>query len=342
MLVPLSRPTLRRKDYNSVLNCLVSDQIAPGPLSQEFSYALSRALGVSGAVGLISYRSCIQCALDLLELEPGDGVLLSALAPKEYLQVVESRGLVARIADVDLERPLPSVGQLENHLSRGVKAIVLYYTLGCLPAGDDIFQVGVPVLEDITEAVGGVWGDFACGSRGRVGVVSLDAGGLITAGCGGAVFSRDRRSVRMLKDIMAAGYADHLLPDMNAALGISQLRELPRFLQKRTEIEQLFREALLRSRHSPLFDEGTSVHFSFPILVKDGRPEVCRYAGKRGVRTEAAFKDAIVAVQAGIPEAGGHFPNAEQLLWRCLLFPLYPSLARKDVQLICKVLSTLP
>ena len=36
------------------------------------------------------------------------------------------------------------------------------------------------------------------------------------------------------------------------------------------------------------------------------------------------------------------FPNARELLWRCLLFPLYPSLARKEVQLICRVLGTLP
>jgi dTDP-4-amino-4,6-dideoxygalactose transaminase len=335
-------------------------------LNQEFTVSLSRALTVPGGVSLASYRASIHCALELLELEKGDGVLISALAPKQYLQVIESRGLVALVADVDPERPLLSSNSLQHQLASGAKAIVLYYSLGSMPAGDDIFQLGVPVIEDITQAVGGVWGDQPCGSRGRVGVLSLDPGGLITTGCGGMVFSRDRRSARTLKDIAGQGFYDQLLPDMNAALGITQVRELQRFLDKRFEMAQVFREALLRSRHSPLFnddEDGEYVNFSFPILVKDGRLEVMQYANKKGIQSEPAFKDAIVAVagskegnhsldgssSSGLDSSEGReidtvsqFPNARELLWRCLLFPLYPSLARKDVQLICKVLSTLP
>jgi perosamine synthetase len=342
MLVPLTRPTLRRKDYNSVLNCLVSDLIAPGPLAQEFGSSLSRLLGAAAAFGLVNYRSCIHCAFDCLELKAGDEVLVSALAPKEYLQVIEARGLVAVVADVEEGRPLLSGERVQPHLSSGLKAIVLSYTLGALPESEEIFGLGVPVVEDVTQAVGGQWDGRPCGGRGRMGVMSLNPGGLITAGCGGVVFSRDRRHGRALKDLAAGEYADQLLPDMNAALGVSQVRELPRFLDKRRQIESVFREALLRSPHGPLFGEGERVDFAFPVLVKHGRREVRQYAAKRGVETEPAFKDAVVAIRGGSGAAAGHFPNAETLLWRCLLFPLYPSLARKDVQLICRVLSTLP
>jgi len=342
MLVPLVRPTLRRKDYNSVLNCLVTDQIAAGPLNQEFAAALSKTLGVAGGVGMISYRSCIHCALELLELEQGDGVIISALAPKDYLQIIEARGLTALIADVDPVRPLLSIDSVKQHLREGAKAVVLFYTLGTLPEGDELFRLGVPVIEDVTQSAGGIWGGQPCGARGRVTVLSLDAGGLITAGCGGAVFSSDRRGLRTLKEIVARGHGGELLPDMNAALGINQVRELPRFLQKRDEIAQVLREALLRSRHSSLLEEGTSVNFSFPVIVKEGRPEVRRYAEKRGIQTEAAFSDAVLSAEGADSAAVRPYPNAEQLLWRTLLFPLYPSLARKDIQLLSKVLSTLP
>ena len=342
MLVPIVRPTLRRKDYNSVLNCLVTDQISAGPLNQEFAAALSRTLGVAGGVGLISYRSCIHCAFQLLELERGDGVILSALAPEEYLRVIEARGLVAMTADVDPQRPLLSLDSVKKHLGEGAKAIVLYYTLGALPSGDDLFSLGVPVIEDVTQAVGGRWGEQPCGARGRAAVLSLDPGRVITAGCGGAVFSSDRRGGRTLKEIAARGYGKEFLPDMNAALGINQVKELPRFLGKRNEIEEVFREALLRSRHAPLLEEGASVNSSFPILVKQGRAEVRRYAEKRGIQTEPAFADAVLSVEGASSTTAGSYPNAEQLLRRTLLFPLYPSLARKDVHLLCKVLSTLP
>jgi perosamine synthetase len=342
MLVPLLRPTLRRKDYNSVLNCLVSDQIASGPLNQEFAAALSKTLGVSGGAALISYRSCIHCAFQLLELQQGDGVILSALAPREYLQIIEARGLEAVIADVDPQRPLLSVDSVKQKLRDGAKAIVLFYTLGSLPSGDELFRLGVPVIEDVTQAAGGLWGGQPCGARGRATLLSLAPGGLITAGCGGAVFATDRRGVRTLKEIVAGGYGGELLPDMNAALGFNQVRELPRFLQKRSEIAQVFREALQRSRHGSLFEEGAGVNFSFPVVVKGGRPEVRRYAEKRGIQAEAAFADAVLSVEGTTPTTARTYPNAERLLWRTLLFPLYPSLARKDIQLLCKVLSTLP
>jgi perosamine synthetase len=342
MLVPLFRPTLRRKDYNSVLNCLVSDRIAAGPLNQELAAAVSKILGVSGGVGLISYRSCIHCAFQLLDLRKGDGVILSALAPEEYLQAIEARGLVAMIADVDHQRPLLSAESVRPHLGAGAKAIVLVYTLGSLPSEDEVFGLGLPVIEDVTQAVGGFWGGQPCGARGRAAVMALDSDGLITTGCGGAVFSSDRRGVRTLKEIAERDHRAEFLPDMNAALGINQVKELPRFLQKRSEIELFYREALLRSRHTPLLEEGASLPFSFPILAGQGRAEIRRYAEKRGVETQPAFANSILKLREAPSNAPEGYPNAEQLLRRTLLFPLYPSLSRKDIQLLCKVLSTLP
>ena len=342
MFIPLTRPTLRRKDYNSVLNCMVTDQIAPGPLNHDFITAASKVLGTAGGVALLSYSSCIRCALQLLGLVPGEGIVISSLAPKEYLQAIEAGGLIPMVTDVDPDRALLSADSAQKYVQAGAKAIVLYYTLGSLPVSDDLFQLGVPVIEDVSQAVGGQWAGKPCGSRGRAALLSLDPGGFVTAGCGGAVFSRDRRGAKQLKEIAGECCGEEFLPDMNAALGISQIRELPRFLQKRSEIGRLFREALRRSRHVPLLQEGESLDFGFPILVKDGRPEVRRYVEKKNIQTEHAFKYAIAALEGLSTAESEPLPQAEQLLWRCLLFPLYPSLSRKDVQLMCKVLSTLP
>ena len=86
----------------------------------------------------------------------------------------------------------------------------------------------------------------------------------------------------------------------------------------------------------------TNVNFSFPILVKQGRAEVRRYAEKRGIETVPAFGESVLTVEGAPWSSPGAHPNAEQLLRRTLLFPLYPSLPRKDIQLLSKVLSTLP
>jgi perosamine synthetase len=351
MNIPLSRPTLRRKDFDNVLSCLVSDRIAPGPVNHDFTASLCRVLSVAGGVTLASYLSSIHCAFEFLELSPGDRVVLSALAPQEYLRVIESRGLVAMFADVEVEHPVLRADRVEPLLASGAKAIVLHYCLGFLPDSDDLFELGVPVIEDLSESCGGSWGGKPCGSRGQVGLLSLGSGGIVTTGGGAAVFTRERRSVKRLRNIAETLYPDQRLPDMNAALGITQLREIDRFLSKRSTIVSLYRQAMQSSRHKSLYsaDEAGSVAFSFPVLVKNSLPEVRRYAGNKGVETRCAFKDAIIALAGnetgeseGIIIDGRSLPNCKELLWRCLLFPLYPSLGKKDIQHICKVLTTLP
>ena len=361
MLIPMFRPTLRRKDYNSVLSCLVSDRISAGPMNREFTAGLCRALDVAPGITLSSFASCLYCAFEFLGLGPGDGVVISGLAPQEYLQVIESRGMRPLIVDVEPEELLPGPAEVERQLAAGAKAAVLHYSLGFLPEADDLFQLGIPVIEDISQAFGANRDGQPYGSLGQVGVLALDPGGIITAGCGGMVFSRDRRSAKALRGIAEHRFADQLLPDMNAALGLSQLREVDRFLSRRREIADLYHQSLERSRHSPLSTEqrDRQVDYSFPVLLKDGMPEVRRYASKKGIETQPAFKDAIIGTAGSIEERDGEqgscpaevpvispgdrsLLNCRELLSRCLLFPLYPSLGKKDVQLICKVLSTLP
>jgi len=131
------------------------------------------------------------------------------------------------------------------------------------------------------------------------------------------------------------------LADMNAALGISQLAALERFVLARREIAQVFAQSLLRCRHSPLVQklDAENVLSSFPVVLADGMKEARAYAMKKGVEAVPAFSDTIAAVDEPLAEA---CPRARSLMLRCLLFPLYPMLAKRDVEIISKVLATLP
>jgi dTDP-4-amino-4,6-dideoxygalactose transaminase len=196
-------------------------------------------------------------------------------------------------------------------------------------------------------------------------VLSLAPEGIITAGAGAAVFARERRELKGLREAVERRPRDTLLSDMNAALGLAQAREIERFLKARRAIAELFSQAVARSRHGRLgpLQEATGVPFAFPVLVKDGVKTVRQFAMKRNVETCSAFADAVAAIGQGPaeppPEAasGGvqpvesqpeaaaaraPFAAARDLLTRCVLFPLYPTLLKRDLQLIVKVLSALP
>jgi len=363
MSIPVFRPTLRRRDFNSVLSCLVSDRIGGGPLHHELAGELARYLGAAGGACLATFSAAVHCALDALELSPGEAVVLSALAPAAYLPVLSGRGLRPLVADVDPASGLIQPAEVERCRAAGAKALVLHYPLGYVPESEGLFAIGLPVLEDISQALGGAYGASAageprrCGGLGQVSVLSLGPEGIITAGGGAAVFARERRALKALREAVERLPRDTLLPDMNAALGLSQLREIDGFLKTRRAIAEVRSEAVSRCRHGLLGAqrEGADVAYSFPVLVKDGVKQVRQFAMKKSVETCSAFSDAVAAIGLAVDgepqveaEAGGRptsehpAPVARDLLGRCTLFPLYPTLMKRDVQLIAKILSSLP
>ena len=379
MSIPVFRPTLRRRDFNSVLGCLVSDRIGSGPLAHELAGELARYLGVAGGACLTTFQAAVHCALDTFELQPGASVILSALAPAEYLPLLAGRGLQAVVVDVDPATGLLRFADAERCLASGAKAMVLHYPLGFVPETEDLFALGLPVLEDISQALGGACGGPAgaegsqarCGGLGQASVLSLAPEGVITAGTGAAVFVRERRALKALRDAVDRQPRDGLLPDLNAALGLAQVRELEAFLKSRRAVAEVLAQAVARSRHGRLGAERESldVPYGFPVLVKEGVKQVRQFAMKKGVETRSAFSDAVIAFGrvADEPAAAGPVekaegggepgatglaareflaevaaPNAKDLLGRCTLFPLYPTLTKRDVQLIAKVLSALP
>jgi perosamine synthetase len=363
MSIPVFRPTLRRRDFNSVLGCLVSDGIGAGPLGRELASELSSYLGVAGGLCAATYTGAVQWALDSLDLAPGDSVIVPALAPSVYASALAGRGLRVLTADVDPASGLLPRPEVERLLPFGPRALVLFYTLGLPPENDELFTLGLPVLEDISQALGARLAEARCGSLGQACVLNLGPEGIITAGGGAAVLTRDRRNLKSLRDAAERTGRDSRLPDLNAALGLAQLRAIEGFLKARQAIAEAFSQAVGRSRHAticPQREEG-SIPFSFPVLVKDGLKQVRQYAMRKGVETHGAFLDSLLAVEssaAGLaaggepdssmqapgPAAAPEFtpPHARDLAARCLLFPLYPALAKRDAQLIARVLASLP
>jgi perosamine synthetase len=347
MEIPVFRPTLRRKHMNSVLSCLVSDQIGTGSLNEECAAAFSRYLGGAGAVCLASFCQAIHLALETLKLEKGQTVLVSALAPAYYYTILVERGLVPLIVDVDANSGLVPPSVVESRLPRGPVALIVTHPLGFLESAGLFQNSALPVIEDISEAFGGGEEAARSGSSGSVCLLSLGEEGIVTAGGGGLLAVRDKRLLNNAKTSLQHFQPQALLPDMNSALGLSQLKDIDHFLEQRGEIAGHFTRALAGTRHRTLVqpDEQKNVFYSFPVRVADSMKLVRQYAAKQGVSTRPAFSDRIIAMeelQEGAGNIASSCPNAADLWRRCVLFPLYPTLGKRNIQLIARVLATLP
>ena len=341
-MISVYKPTIKRKDMDSVLTCMVSEEIGIGSLSHQFISKISTYLGVYNGIAVSSYYHTLSFACDALELEPSSAVIVSSLAPRFYLNVLNEMGLIPLIVDVDLDSCTLLPGEVEKKLPDNPKAILLHYHLGYIPDIEAISGFGIPIIADISQALGAKKVDIPCGSEASIIIISLEPENIITTGGGGLVLTPKRKIYSILKDIKESSRKHQLLPDLNASLGLTQLKEIENFIDRRKEIENVYSQALMKSRHTILKQcmDCDPPFFSFPVMLVSGMNDVRKYARRKNIETLPAFWDSIVAVVG--EELKTDFKNAKKISMRCLLFPLYPMLGSKDIELITRILSTLP
>lgn len=325
----------------SVLSCIVSDKLGPGEITRELISKTCQLLGHAGGVSLCNSYLALSVAFEALGLVPQDPVIVSALAPSLWLRVLQDRGLVPLVADVEPESGSLDPQEAARLAQKGAKAILVHHTLGVINDVEALRTIGVPVLEDASQGLGGTFGEQPCGSRADICLVSLDPENIITCGGGALVLAKSRQLVTGLRRVVEASPLYSPLADMNAALGISQIAALESFARVRREVAGLFSQSLFKSRHKSLVSklDAENVLSSFPVCLTDGMKEVRQYALKKNVDTLPAFADSIAALDDG---PGAQCAKARSLVLRCVLFPLYPMLGKRDVETLSKVLATLP
>jgi len=340
MNISVFKPSIKRKEMDAVLNCMVSDRIGFGKAASQLSKEISEYLGLKGGIAFKEYYRALKIAVEALELEAGSVVIVSALAPNMYQMVIEEAGLKTLVVDVDADSSIIDASRIEEKAEQA-SAVLVNYEMGFLPDMEKIIEIGLPVIEDISMAFGADFAGKKAGTFGRFTVLNMDEDGLITTGGGSAVLASGRKDQQLLKQKAEALHPSVFLPDMNASLGLAQLKSLEEYIGLRREIADVFTKSLMRSRHKKLVQSGedNNINYSFPVVLDAGISEVAAYARKKNILTEPAFSGSIAAYSE---EVQINCPHAKALLLRCMNFPLYPMLGKKNISDIAKVLSSLP
>ncbi len=341
MAISITKPSIKRSDMNAVLTCLVSDTIGPGGVAKKLVGAMAKYFGSTGGAAFREYNRAIGVALDSLNIAQGSSIIISPLSPEIYVPVIKAKGYSILYCDVDPNTGCISAPAIEKLMSSNPAAILLHAPLGFVPDIKSIEEYEIPIIEDISHCVGGNTKEHPLGSYGKFTIVSMEADNIITSGGGSVVLAKGRQDYSHLKSNIESLTADCFLSDLNAALGLVQFETLERYIQRRKEIASHYAKAMMRSRHKTLSqnDESENVYYSFPVFLSSGMKEVAQYAKKKKIQTRPAF--AGCALETADLETDS-CPHAQSLLLRTLLFPLYPSLGKQNVEYVAKVLSTLP
>ena len=146
--------TIRRKEMDAVLTCMVDEKIGPGELNARLIQQVKEFFKCDGAVALRSPAVALKYILLSLDFEKNSKIMISALAPAWQYQVVESLGYEALVLDVSETDGLVTVEEIQKGMQNGGRLLLLHETEGILPDFDAILSLGIPVIEDISQSAG--------------------------------------------------------------------------------------------------------------------------------------------------------------------------------------------
>ncbi len=162
---------------HAVLECLVSEEVGPGPIAGQLIGEAAAALDCRGGLALADYGAAATAALHLaIETGAGDEdspaggprpVLMSALAPLRYVYAARAAGRQPLLVDVDPETGCLDGESMQRMLAHRPCALVIGHVLGADEPLDEVRAAGVPIVEDVSAGILGIEMDRAYTASGR-------------------------------------------------------------------------------------------------------------------------------------------------------------------------------
>ncbi|MBQ9538824.1 MAG: DegT/DnrJ/EryC1/StrS aminotransferase family protein, partial [Treponema sp.] len=261
--------TIRRKEMEAVLVCMVDERLGPGEACSRLVQSVKEYTSCDGAVALRSPSLALEYALLSLvssgecALEAGSSVMISALAPCWQFLTLEKMGYKPLVLDVCEENGLVTPEICAEGVRQGGKLLVLTESMGVLPDIDAFLSLGVPVIEDISQAALArypvkdavpVEGEDkpkgkAAGMCGVYAIFGMEDRDIVTAGGGAVLMAPARKAWVALKALVEKAPSTDLMPDMNASLAYVELKEYYRNEAVRKELFALYSHAIMSGRH---------------------------------------------------------------------------------------------
>ncbi len=327
----LHEPVFAGNEKKYLAECIDSGFVSSvGPFVTAFEESVREFVGAKHAVAVVNGTAALHLALLALGVRPGDEVIVPAMSFVATANAVFHAGAIAHFVDVDestwgidplmLRSHLAYVGEMKDgclqnkETGRPITAVVPMHALGHPVAIAPLLEVaeefGLVVVEDAAESLGSFVGDRHTGLFGRLGVFSFNGNKTITTGGGGVIVTDDEALAKRLKHLSttarvphpyefdhdAVGY-NYRMPNINAALGLAQMEQLPGLIAGQRSLFELYSAAFAGSPFGEVRQEATGTisnywlqAISLPEGMKDSKDELIEGCVDVGVSVRPLWK----------------------------------------------------
>jgi UDP-4-amino-4,6-dideoxy-N-acetyl-beta-L-altrosamine transaminase len=377
--LPYGRQWIDDDDVASVVEQLRSDWLTQGPAVDRFEAELCKLTGAKHAIAVANGTAALHLACLAAGVKPGDHGITSDITFVASANCIRYAGAQARLVDVDPNTALLSLPALEAEASRlaraGTAARVIIPvdfagTPADLPAVRAIADAtGSVVIEDAAHSLGATYAHdgktFTAGScaHSQMAILSFHPVKHLTTGEGGAVTTNDDALATALRDLRSHGITkdptrlsrndgpwyyeqqalgfNYRITDLQCALGVSQARKFPMFLERRRALARMYDEAFARlaDHVRPLkVREGTrSAYHLYVVRVRaEARRPLFMHLREHDIFAQVHYIPVHQQpdfVQHGV---GTAFQGADEYYAGCISLPLFPAMTEDDVSRVVR------
>lgn len=327
--IPLHAPTFRGNEKKYLLETIDSTFVSSvGQFVDRFERNVTEYTGAKYAIATVNGTSALHIALKLVGVEKNTEVITQSLTFVATCNAIRYCGAKPIFVDVDkatLGLSAQSLGEfLQEHAeiredghcwnkisNKRITACLPMHTFG-FPVDLDAIkhvcdQYNIVLVEDAAESLGSRYKRKHTGIIGKTAAISFNGNKIITTGGGGMVLTNDEELAAHAKHITTTAKIPHKwefdhdeiaynyrLPNLNAALGVAQMEQLPDYLNNKREIAQAYQQ--WGNEHGLKFikesEHSTSNYWLNVVLTenREQREKMLEQTNALNVMTRPAWK----------------------------------------------------
>ena len=371
-MIPYGRHSINDDDIAAVVAALKSDWLTTGPLVEEFESALEKVVGAP-CIAVSSGTAALHCAYAAIGLGPGDEVITPPITFVATQATAALFGATIVFADVQPDTANIDPQAVAAAITSRTKAIVAVDYAGHPADLDELRAIadqhGIYLIEDAAHSIGSIYKGRPVGSIADITAFSFFPTKNLTSGEGGAVASIHPELLERAKRFSRQGLVrnpsefritdqgpwhqevqefglNYRLPDILCALGISQLKRLGEFKDKKRVIFQNYEHELtnIRGIELPIERPNMNVNWHlFPARV-DPLKRAAIFSGLRkvGIGVQVNYIPAYwhpVFQERGLMK--DKFPESDKFYSEEISLPMFSDLNERELLDVCKAIRIL-
>ena len=342
-------------EIQGIAKAMKKGSVSQGAVTVEFEKQLAETLNTEHVVCTTSGSMALLMALMVCGVESGDEVIVPNRTWIATAHAPLLLGARPVLVDVEPARPIIDASLIERHITRKTKAIIPVHLNGRSADMNAINSIAkkheIAVIEDAAQAIGSQNRAGFLGTQSDIGCFSLSIAKTISTGQGGFLVTRNEDIALSLRAIRTHGVENVIHPkgwirpgfnfrftDMQAAIGLVQLKSLRKRIQRLKEIYRFYREGLaaipgirsipvdLDAGEVPVYNEAICVH----------REAVSEAMDAIGIEIRPFYPDLDRAEY--MKQASGDYPNSRVYEEKGICLPSGPALEDRDIHRVIDAL----